>query len=90
MNIKVIIEDKKAVGVQVIKDGRKHIVRANKEVIMSAGTIGSAQILMLSGVGPRKHLKEHGVGIIRYYKYFLDDMLFALLFEQRSAVTLTK
>ena len=57
----VLIEKKKAVGVEVIKDGKKHVVRSNKEVILSAGTVGSPHILMLSGVGPKKHLQEHKV-----------------------------
>ena len=71
--IQVIIQDKKAMGVEVIKEGRKHIVRNNKEVIMSAGVIGSAQILMLSGVGPRKHLQEHGV-CITYFDWLLEAL----------------
>ena len=60
-NKQVIIDKKKAVGVEVVKDGRKHVVRSNKEVILSAGTVGSPHILMLSGVGPKKHLQEHAV-----------------------------
>jgi choline dehydrogenase-like flavoprotein len=34
---------------------------ANKEVIVSAGSISSPQILMLSGIGPKEHLKSKGV-----------------------------
>ena len=64
--LQVIIVKKKAVGVEVIKDGRKHVVRSNKEVILSAGTVGSPHILMLSGVGPKKHLQEHKVGTMLY------------------------
>ncbi|XP_059159193.1 glucose dehydrogenase [FAD, quinone]-like [Physella acuta] len=55
---KVLIENKRATGVEVIKDGRKFTVQARREVILSAGTVGSPQILMLSGVGPRKHLES--------------------------------
>ncbi|XP_055889107.1 glucose dehydrogenase [FAD, quinone]-like [Biomphalaria glabrata] len=53
---KVIIENKQAKGVAVIRNGRKEIILANKEVILSAGAIGSPQLLMLSGIGPKKHL----------------------------------
>ena len=59
----VLIENSRATGVEVIKDGRKQIVHCNKEVILAAGAIGSPHILMLSGVGPRKHLQELGVRI---------------------------
>ncbi|KAK3702313.1 hypothetical protein RRG08_008701 [Elysia crispata] len=55
---KVAIKNKRAVGVEVIKEGRKHLIGCNKEVILSAGAIGSAQILLLSGVGPRKQLEN--------------------------------
>ena len=59
--IQVIFEGSKAVGVEYVKDGKNHTVKANKEIILSAGAIGSAQILLLSGVGPRKHLHELNV-----------------------------
>ena len=42
-------------------------VKARREVIVCAGTIGTAQLLMLSGIGPRKHLQELDVGIIEQY-----------------------
>lgn len=48
-----------AVGVQFMRKGRGlSTVRARKEVIVSAGAINSPQLLMLSGIGPRKHLKD--------------------------------
>lgn len=34
------------------------VIQAKKEIVLSAGTVGSAKLLMLSGVGPRAHLKE--------------------------------
>ncbi|OWF45028.1 uncharacterized protein LOC110457584 [Mizuhopecten yessoensis] len=61
---KVMIENKKAVGVELIRKGRKVKVYANKEVILSGGTINSPQTLMLSGIGPRKHLEEMGIDVV--------------------------
>ena len=48
---------------EYVKDGRLLSVRARKEVILSAGTIGSAQILLLSGVGPKDHLQNLSASI---------------------------
>jgi len=53
------------VGAMVRQSGRSLIVRAKREVILSAGAIGSPQILQLSGVGPAAHLKAHGIDVIR-------------------------
>jgi len=62
---RVVIEAGRATGVEVIaKDGVRRVVRAGKEVIVSAGVFGSPQILMLSGVGPADHLGSHGIGVI--------------------------
>ena len=61
---KIIIDPdtKKAAHVEFqTKNGHKHVVKIKKEVILSAGAIGSPQILMLSGVGPRDHLLDIGV-----------------------------
>lgn len=57
---KVIIDEhsKRATGVKILKNQKGYIIRARKEVILSAGTIGSAQILMLSGIGPAEHLSQ--------------------------------
>nr|ARK19937.1 glucose dehydrogenase [Ampulex compressa] len=54
----VILAGKKATGVRYILNGKKHDVFAKKEVILSAGAINSPQILLLSGIGPKEHLKE--------------------------------
>ena len=60
----VIFEGRKAVGVELVHDGKTHVINARKEIIVSAGTIGSAKLLLLSGVGPRNHLREMKVGIV--------------------------
>ncbi|XP_045452674.1 glucose dehydrogenase [FAD, quinone]-like [Melitaea cinxia] len=53
-----------AKGVEFIKNGKRKRIFARKEVILSAGTFGSAQLLMLSGVGPEEHLKQLGINTI--------------------------
>uniref|UniRef100_A0A2C9JWS7 Glucose-methanol-choline oxidoreductase N-terminal domain-containing protein n=1 Tax=Biomphalaria glabrata TaxID=6526 RepID=A0A2C9JWS7_BIOGL len=61
---KVVIKDKHAEGVEVIFQNKKYVVKSNKEIILSAGAIQSPQILMLSGVGPKKHLEELGIPVV--------------------------
>lgn len=55
------IEDGRAVGVEFDHGDEQHFVRAKREVIMSAGSVNSAQLLMLSGIGPKTHLEEFDV-----------------------------
>lgn len=58
----VILDDTRAIGVRVtLKDDRSVNVKASKEVILSAGSIASPQLLMLSGIGPNQHLLEIGI-----------------------------
>ncbi|XP_021368451.1 glucose dehydrogenase [FAD, quinone]-like [Mizuhopecten yessoensis] len=61
---KIIIKDKKAIGVECIRNGRKVRVFARKEVILSAGAVNSPQLLMLSGVGPKEHLNKLGIPVL--------------------------
>ncbi len=60
---RVVIEHGRAVGVEILDKKGPRVVRATKEVVLAAGVIGSPQILMLSGVGPAAHLKEHGIEV---------------------------
>jgi len=61
---RVVMEGRKAVGVEYEKQGTIHKVLARREVVLAAGAIGSPQILMLSGIGPGRHLQEHGITVI--------------------------
>ncbi|XP_018569546.1 glucose dehydrogenase [FAD, quinone]-like [Anoplophora glabripennis] len=58
-------ETKVAYGVEFFKKLVKHTVRAKKEIILSAGTFHSPQLLMLSGVGPKNHIRELGIPLIQ-------------------------
>ena len=59
--IRVVVEKGRATGVGFAKGGRIFHVAASAEVIMAAGVFGTPQILMLSGIGPADHLKQHGI-----------------------------
>jgi len=51
-------------GVQYIVDGVSRTVRAERDVVLAAGVIGSAQLLLVSGIGPAEHLERVGVDVI--------------------------
>ena len=61
---RVLFEGTRAVGVEYLQDGDLKQAYASEEVILSAGTMGSPKILMLSGVGPRAHLESHGIDLV--------------------------
>ena len=61
---KIVIEDGRAVGVEVTRGGSTETIRARREVIVAASSINSPKLLMLSGIGPAAHLAEHGIEII--------------------------
>lgn len=63
---KVIFDENKiAVGVEIkLPDGNIVNIKASKEVILSAGALSSPQLLMLSGVGPKEHLKEFNLDVV--------------------------
>jgi choline dehydrogenase len=60
----LLIEGGRAAGVTYRHDGRDETARAEAEVILAAGAIGSPQLLMLSGIGPADDLREHGIYVI--------------------------
>jgi choline dehydrogenase-like flavoprotein len=57
----VNIRNGRATGVAIESRKGRQTIRANREVILAAGVYGSAQLLMLSGVGPAEHLKSVGI-----------------------------
>lgn len=61
--LRVLFSNQRAVGVEFLKEGKSIQAVARKKVILSAG-INSAQLLMLSGIGPAKSLKEAGIPVI--------------------------
>ena len=54
----ILLENERAVDVRVLHNDTIRRVNARKEVILSAGSVASPKLLMLSGIGPRKHLES--------------------------------
>lgn len=53
------------IGVEfIVNNNQKRNATVRKEVILSAGAINTPQILMLSGIGPKKHLKHHKIELV--------------------------
>ncbi|MBX3577315.1 MAG: GMC family oxidoreductase N-terminal domain-containing protein [Rhizobiaceae bacterium] len=61
---RILFEGRRAVGVEYERNGRKHVARAGREVIVSAGSVNSPQLLQLSGVGPGNHLGGLGIEVV--------------------------
>ena len=60
----LVIDRGRAIGVAYRRNGQAGEVRAEREVIVCQGAIGSPQLLMLSGVGPADHLRGHGIDVV--------------------------
>ncbi len=58
---RILFQGKKAYGVEIERNGKVEAVLADREVILSASTINTPKLLMLSGIGPADHLREHGI-----------------------------
>jgi choline dehydrogenase len=61
---RAVFEGRRCVGVEVDTPDGPRTVRARREVVLSGGTYNSPHLLMLSGIGPAAHLKDHGVEVV--------------------------
>lgn len=61
---RVVVEGKRAVGVEIERRRKVEIVKARREVIVAASSINSPKLLMLSGIGPAAQLREHGIEVV--------------------------
>ncbi|WP_348524742.1 choline dehydrogenase [Paracoccus marinaquae] len=60
---RVLFEGNRAYGVEIERNGRVEAIRAGREVILSASSINTPKLLMLSGIGPAEHLRDHGIEV---------------------------
>jgi choline dehydrogenase-like flavoprotein len=62
---RVLLDGRRATGVEYRRaDGSTSRALARREVLLSSGAFGSPQLLMLSGIGPAAHLREHGIAVV--------------------------
>jgi choline dehydrogenase-like flavoprotein len=60
---RILMEGKRAVGIEYREGGQLHQLKAAREVLLCAGALQSPQLLMLSGIGPAAHLQSHGIAV---------------------------
>ncbi|MCH4547089.1 GMC family oxidoreductase N-terminal domain-containing protein [Rhizobium changzhiense] len=61
---RIIVEGGRATGVEIVTSRGREIVRADREVLVSSGAIGSPKLLLQSGIGPADHLRSVGVKVL--------------------------
>ncbi|HEX4704049.1 MAG TPA: GMC family oxidoreductase N-terminal domain-containing protein [Pseudonocardiaceae bacterium] len=60
---RIVLSGGRATGVAYLRHGAEHVVRADREVLLSGGAVNSPQLLLLSGIGPAEHLREFGIDV---------------------------
>ncbi|MCZ2136494.1 MAG: GMC family oxidoreductase N-terminal domain-containing protein [Burkholderiales bacterium] len=88
---RVLFEGTRAVGVEYVQRGVRQRLRANREVLLAAGALQSPQILMLSGIGPQEHLREHGIAPRQHLpgvgRNLQDHLQLRLMFKVKQPIT---
>lgn len=92
--LRLNLENGRATGVWVQGVNGPELIRANREVILSAGAIGSPQLLMLSGIGPAEHLRKVGVDVVvdnpHVGSHYQDHPFYLLNWETSARGTLAE
>jgi choline dehydrogenase-like flavoprotein len=63
--LRILIEEGRATGIVYWQDGVEKTLRARHGVVLSAGSMNTPRLLMLSGIGPADHLRAHGITVVR-------------------------
>ncbi len=85
MATRVLFDGGRAVGVEYERAGQRSVAHARREVVLSGGAINSPQLLMLSGIGDREHLADHGIDTVHHAsevgQNLLDHLVTVLGFD---------
>jgi choline dehydrogenase-like flavoprotein len=88
---RVLIEGRRAVGVEYLQNGRTETVLA-REVVIAAGAVNSPQLLLLSGVGPAADLERHGISVVHALtgvgRNLEDHLVSGIFVESRNPLSL--
>jgi choline dehydrogenase len=91
---RVVMEGTRAVGVEIDARGETQVIRAGREVIIAASSINTPKLLMLSGIGPADHLRDHGVPVVADRKgvgaNLQDHLEVYMQYAARQPITLYK
>ena len=91
---KINFDGKKATGISYWKNNELKTITANKEVILSAGSIGSPHILQISGIGDEKKLQDLGITTIHHNSYvgknLQDHLMLRPVYKVKNIKTLNK
>jgi len=63
---KLLVENRKAVGVELVANGESRRIGAGREIVLAAGAVNSPQLLMLSGIGDAEELRQHGIAVVHH------------------------
>jgi len=61
---RVVMDQGRATGVEVLHNGTRQVISAQREVVLAASSLNSPKLLMLSGIGPAAHLAQHGIDVV--------------------------
>ncbi len=88
----IVLEGNRATGVEYVFDGREYAIHAHRELILCGGSVNSPQLLMLSGIGPAKHLEQHGIEVAHDLpgvgENLQDHLFLPVAYESKRAVSL--
>jgi choline dehydrogenase-like flavoprotein len=62
---RIVVENGRATGIELQDGSGKSILRARREVLLTAGAIGSPKLMLLSGMGPADELRAHGISVVQ-------------------------
>jgi choline dehydrogenase-like flavoprotein len=89
---RIVVEKGRAVAVDYVRKGTRHRAHAAREIVLSAGSVGSPQILMLSGIGDADDLREHGIEAVHHLsgvgRNLQDHVDVCLVYEVTKPITL--